>query len=234
MSDHGVVEHFAARLGFSELKDAVGLGEGSAPLVSAEPLLIPFGFTGEFYLHLEWVSPHASFRDRAAAVAVSAARRDGCAGLHLAHPEARAREVLAHYALRAGMPSSSAAQPDPGWRSIDAEELHWRTGLATAAWDVFEQLDGRPPEVHAIAAEWTGYADALEQGYHRLASEGVAAWEPRIEATRSMPSSRAREGLVRLGLEPREGRAAALEGALLLLERDLVERGTTLVCTLGE
>jgi threonine synthase len=233
MSDPGLVDRYAWRFGFEELGRAVGLGEGRAPLVSAELLLEATGYRGELYFHLEWVAPHGSFRDRGAAVAASAARRDGHAAIALGFADARSRAVVRAYLERAGLSvleHTSAVETE--LERLDEASAAWRAGLATSAWDVFDQLGGRAPEHHWCSSE--ELALALGEGYGVLRREGSSASVPTIELARAAPSERAVAGLRRLGLPVTPERAAAVEAILAALQAGRFTAPAAVVLTLAE
>ncbi|MBK9387408.1 MAG: hypothetical protein IPN34_21550 [Planctomycetes bacterium] len=232
MSDPGLIERYGWRLGFAAMDGVLGLGEGRAPLVSAEVLLAPYGYRGELYFHLDFVAPHGSYRDRGAAVAVSAAKRDGFRVLALRFAEARSREVVEAYARRGGL--SIAAEGDPGAEALALDESSeaWRAGLATSAWDVFDQLGGRAPEHHY--GHVPELVLALGAGYAALRREGCASIVPRVELVTADPTERARDALQRLGLSWSASRAAAVEAVLIALDEERFRAPEAVVLSLPE
>lgn len=233
MSDPGLVDRYAWRLGFQELGCAVGLGEGRSPLVSAELLLEATGYRGELYFHLEWVAPHGSFRDRGAAVAASVARREGHTAIALELADPRSRDVARAYLERAGVDARErASAPDAELLRLDEASAAWRAGLATSAWDVFDLLGGRAPEHHWCSS--AELARALGEGYGVLRREGAAATVPLVEFARAEPSERGAAGLRRLGLPETRERAAAVEAVLAALEAARFTAPAAVVLTLAE
>ncbi|MBL8897712.1 MAG: hypothetical protein JNM84_08790 [Planctomycetes bacterium] len=234
MSDPGLIDRYGWRLGFAALDGVVGLGEGRTPLVSAEVLLAPSGYRGELYFHLDFVAPHGSYRDRGAAVAVSAAKRDRRSAIAPRFDDERSRAVVSAYAARAGVSILAVGDDAAGAEALTLDESSetWRAGLATSAWDVFDQLGGRAPEHHYCAS--LELVRALGEGYAALRREGCASSVPRLELASATPSERGHAALLRLGVPATATRAAAVEAVLAALDEQRFQAPEAVVLSLPE
>lgn len=99
----GVIARYRPRLRLAAGVEAITLGEGSTPLLSAPRLAEALGLTGvDLWLKYEGMNPTGSFKDRGMTVAISQAKHEGARAAICASTGNTAASAAA-YCARAGM-----------------------------------------------------------------------------------------------------------------------------------
>ena len=171
MPDPGILATYGHRLDVPALERTVSLGEGATPLLSAEALLEPSGFRGEFYLKVEGANPTGSFLDRGMTVAISVALSEGAAGILCASTGSSGASAAA-YAARAGLPCTVVAPVGQMARGQRVQILAHGARLL----EIEGAFDAALELVHDLGAE-LGLFVVNSKSLERIEGQSTAAYE---------------------------------------------------------